>query len=622
MANVLKHKFQSAKSDNADTTKVQPSNWNAEHAFAGGALGSLLYRDTGQSDGASWLANVAKGSLLASQGVGTAPAYQSKPWLDVRDYGTTADGATDDSTAIQAALSALAEGGTLLFPPGHYIAHSLSLSGINSIHLVGVGDVLIEQPAAGSDTTQYRRVLDLDSCDDFRIQNIRFKGQQRHASAGHNRTQWGVRIYQCDGGAIEGCAAEAFNVGFRIDTCSDVSVRRCEFSSGYTGYEISASTNCRVDDCISVNAHYQPLGGSIGELSAGYGFLSDESTGTVFSRCTSYRGGSDCFRLQHTTAAINGVVEHCRSISSNRNALSIRGAYGRNVRIDDFEILDLRDPSYWTGESGTYTELYPDQGTGVYFAASSGIGDCQLRALRLVNALATEANAVGVRVDVSGVEISDAYIVGALKTGGIRAYAGTDALMVRDSSVHLHDAVDVGDNVPIELASATNSQVVNSVTVGGYDGIRLGETCIARDCTVKLPNRHGVRAAGDQPRIERVRVVNPTGAADSYSAGFYVAGTNAQVLECVIDNTLATTYRSAWFAATATGGTLRGLEVVGTALATRFDATPAFTLYAPGATPASASAAGTAGQVYWDANYVYICTATDTWKRVAIGTWP
>ncbi len=38
-------------------------------------------------------------------------------------------------------------------------------------------------------------------------------------------------------------------------------------------------------------------------------------------------------------------------------------------------------------------------------------------------------------------------------------------------------------------------------------------------------------------------------------------------------------------------------------------------------TPASASAAGTAGQVIADTNYIYICTATNTWKRVAIATW-
>jgi hypothetical protein len=38
-------------------------------------------------------------------------------------------------------------------------------------------------------------------------------------------------------------------------------------------------------------------------------------------------------------------------------------------------------------------------------------------------------------------------------------------------------------------------------------------------------------------------------------------------------------------------------------------------------TPASATATGTAGTVCWDASYIYVCTATNTWKRVAIATW-
>ena len=38
-------------------------------------------------------------------------------------------------------------------------------------------------------------------------------------------------------------------------------------------------------------------------------------------------------------------------------------------------------------------------------------------------------------------------------------------------------------------------------------------------------------------------------------------------------------------------------------------------------TPASASAAGNKGDIRWDAGYIYICTATDTWKRAAVATW-
>jgi hypothetical protein len=37
--------------------------------------------------------------------------------------------------------------------------------------------------------------------------------------------------------------------------------------------------------------------------------------------------------------------------------------------------------------------------------------------------------------------------------------------------------------------------------------------------------------------------------------------------------------------------------------------------------PASAGATGIAGQLAYDATHLYICVATDTWKRVAISTW-
>lgn len=38
-------------------------------------------------------------------------------------------------------------------------------------------------------------------------------------------------------------------------------------------------------------------------------------------------------------------------------------------------------------------------------------------------------------------------------------------------------------------------------------------------------------------------------------------------------------------------------------------------------TPASAGAAGNAGDMCWDANYIYQCIATNTWRRVAHATW-
>ncbi len=38
-------------------------------------------------------------------------------------------------------------------------------------------------------------------------------------------------------------------------------------------------------------------------------------------------------------------------------------------------------------------------------------------------------------------------------------------------------------------------------------------------------------------------------------------------------------------------------------------------------TPSSASDTGTIGDICWDANYIYVCVGTNTWKRTAITTW-
>lgn len=37
--------------------------------------------------------------------------------------------------------------------------------------------------------------------------------------------------------------------------------------------------------------------------------------------------------------------------------------------------------------------------------------------------------------------------------------------------------------------------------------------------------------------------------------------------------------------------------------------------------PASATATGTLGEIRIDASYIYVCTATNTWKRATLSTW-
>lgn len=54
--------------------------------------------------------------------VGGVPAWRNKSVFDVRDFGATGDGTTNDTVAIQAAIDAAFAGlgGTVVFPPGNY----------------------------------------------------------------------------------------------------------------------------------------------------------------------------------------------------------------------------------------------------------------------------------------------------------------------------------------------------------------------------------------------------------------------------------------------------------------------------------------------------------------------
>jgi hypothetical protein len=37
--------------------------------------------------------------------------------------------------------------------------------------------------------------------------------------------------------------------------------------------------------------------------------------------------------------------------------------------------------------------------------------------------------------------------------------------------------------------------------------------------------------------------------------------------------------------------------------------------------PTLANSAGTTGQITWDSNYLYVCTATNNWKRANLVAW-
>lgn len=72
---------------------------------------------------------------------------------------------------------------------------------------------------------------------------------------------------------------------------------------------------------------------------------------------------------------------------------------------------------------------------------------------------------------------------------------------------------------------------------------------------------------------------------------------------------------------TATAGGVTATAGNITATAGNLVATAGDVIITAPTTPASASATGTIGTIAWDTSFLYVCVATDTWKRVGIATW-
>lgn len=129
------------------------------------------------------------GAYAAVTRTGSPAVGQGELTINVRDapYGAVGDGSTDDTAAIQAAITATAPGGTCYLPPGTYLVTSSEpsvLTGVDGITIAGAGATRsVLKTARGSSAT---RLLGLSGVVDVTVRDLGFDG------AGHATTKSGV----------------------------------------------------------------------------------------------------------------------------------------------------------------------------------------------------------------------------------------------------------------------------------------------------------------------------------------------------------------------------------------------------------------------------------------------
>jgi len=157
---------------------------------------------------------------------------------NVRDFGASGNGTTDDTSAIQAAINAAvnAGGGTVFFPPGVYSSGRLTVDG-NGITLVGSGVTSVLKAKSGITTTDLIRVnttgdlAGLTRLHDFELRDLKLDGSNVNvANAGlmslvaiycvdHVRVS-NVYVYNAYGSCLDlcGCSNTWVGGGTVIDT--------------------------------------------------------------------------------------------------------------------------------------------------------------------------------------------------------------------------------------------------------------------------------------------------------------------------------------------------------------------------------------------------------------------
>mgnify|MGYP001600058996 FL=1 len=96
--------------------------------------------------------------------------------ISVKNYGAVGDGVTDDTAAIQAAITA-ASGKIILIPDGTFNVTS-KLTGISNINITGSGTIKNVNTSGATDIS----ILEFSGKSNFRVHGIRLVGANKSLS--------------------------------------------------------------------------------------------------------------------------------------------------------------------------------------------------------------------------------------------------------------------------------------------------------------------------------------------------------------------------------------------------------------------------------------------------------
>jgi len=315
------------------------------HSHTGASLTAIPETDI--TDGAL-LARVGSAETITGAWTFNAGKILDKGSIvyDVKAYGATGDAATDDTTAIQAAIDAVnaAGGGVVFFPRGTYISALLTL--YSKVHLLGAGIGTTTIKLKNSTNTaliQGDAFVALSAGDttggisDWSIQAMTLDGNK----ANNGTTGYGIRVY-----------------GFRY-VLRDLDIKDFFTNGIYSQWASASSENmeARVDN-VRVHATTSAADGSGANV---YWIGPHDS---IFTGCLFFYGNGKGFEAGHVDKAAGLVFNNCHAYGNDQTY----GYYivGDGASFSNCISEGAATAQVWLGSNNCRWE------NGYIFAASAG----------------------------------------------------------------------------------------------------------------------------------------------------------------------------------------------------------------------------------------------------------
>ncbi len=387
-------------------------------------------------------------------------------FINVKDpaYGAKGDGITDDTAAINSAITAAASGGIIFFPFGTYIISSSLIIDNDNIALVGQGQrgsAATIQVAATSDPTYALVVGNTRNANSCLISGISFVGRNSTSSTGK-----GIR-FRSNGGKMYQVKVALFGGnGIDLDSFSGTIYEVFLEDVEITTNGMNSSTHgdgLTISGLVSDSEYHRVIcSGDVGKTTTVNGIKLVSAGAQKFVDCHCYFCSND---------GLNNAASPGAKLSIIGGAYETNGVNG----------IETAGP----GASIVGSACYSNGNTGIACYAQTSVADCTLNANTNADIYVNSANGGVLAGNICSGTISaislDTGAAGYVVADNNLAATTTNVLTTKSTNSDIHDNTITGGGNIVEQTGAQGNNIHDNTLIGGGSITIIGTTTRVRN---------------------------------------------------------------------------------------------------------------------------------------------